>query len=153
LGGLADGDRHGEREEEGALVERSQDRRVEQSRAGRGGPGAALPAPTLGLLVGGQHGAVRGAFGGELAGARVRRVDPPVVPVRPSEPPLRPPRPMSQFASHSEKNYDIGGWVAASDRRAARRPSTSWRSASTATSRPASRAASLVIGPIETMRA
>ena len=50
-------------------------------------------------------------------------------------------------------NVAPSGSSRASASRASTRPSMSWRSASTWTSRPAARAASLVIGPIETTRA
>ena len=61
------------------------ERRVEQRLARGGGPGAALPAAAVGLLVGGDDGAVRRAGRGELAGARVGRVGLPEVPVRGAE--------------------------------------------------------------------
>ncbi len=82
LGRLADGERDGERQQQVALVERAQDRRVEQRLAGRRGPGAALPPAPGGLLGGGDDGPVRRAGLDQLAGAGVGRVGDAKVPVR-----------------------------------------------------------------------
>ncbi len=70
-------------------VEGAQDRRVEERLACRRCPAASLPPVALGLLRGGDDGAVRGAGFGQLAGARVGRVHARVVAVRAPEAPRR----------------------------------------------------------------
>jgi len=71
LGGGADGERDGEGQQQVALVERPQDRRVEQGLAFWCGPDASLAPAARGLLAGGDDRAARGAGLDQLAGSRV----------------------------------------------------------------------------------
>src|SRR5882757_989482 len=75
LGGFADGERDGEGEDRVARFERTEDRRVEERRAGRRRPRPPLPSPSRRLLIGGDHGPVRRARRGELTRNGVRRPD------------------------------------------------------------------------------
>jgi hypothetical protein len=63
---LADRDRHRQREHQVALLERVEDRGVEQCVARRGRPAATLPSATRGLLVCGDDGPGGGAGRGQL---------------------------------------------------------------------------------------
>ena len=132
LGGLADGQRHGQRQQRVALVERPQERRVEQRLAGRRGPGAALAAAPRGLLGGGDDGPVRRTGRGQLAGAGVGRV-----------------------GAARSGGAGVRRSSSARRRRAGRRAGRRRRGARLRRrrSRPAARAVSLVTGPIETTRA
>ena len=148
LGRLADGQRHRQRQQQVALVERAQEGRVEQRLAGRRGPGPPLAPASRGLLGGGDDGPVRRPGRGQLAGAGVGRVGAREVPVR---------RPEAIGASAL---VAIGAQkrpaAAHARRRRAGRRAGRRRRGARLRRRPRGRpraAASLVTGPIETMRA
>ena len=153
LGRLADGERDRERQQQVALVERAQDRRVEQRLAGWRRPGPPLAPAAVGLLGGGDDGAVRGAGLGQLARASVGRVGDAgsAGAARRSSSALRIVRLCRPYEGAQKLAISPGG-ILASERP---RPGRRRRGARPrrATSRPAARAASLVIGPIETTRA
>ena len=131
-----------------ALVERAEDRRVEQRRAGRRGP-AAPWRPRPAVCSSAVTTVPCGAPAAASSRARgVGRVDAAEVAVREPNRGCGSLLLIAGFMRTSARQC-----VAASASRAASRPSTSWRSASTATSSPASRTGPLVTGPIETIRA
>ena len=80
-GGRADRERDGERQQQVALVQRAQDRRVEQRLALGRGPDTTLAPPPRGLFAGGDHGAARRAGLDQLPSAAVGRVGNAVVTV------------------------------------------------------------------------
>jgi hypothetical protein len=81
LGGGADRERDRERQQQVALVERAEDRRVEQGLAFRGGPDSADASPAGGLFAGGDDGASGGSGFDQLASACVGRIGDAIVAV------------------------------------------------------------------------